>query len=258
MLSITTCQAENTFTFTRHLADYLSKELGIMVQAMDKIHWTERYRLMYTGDVDIGWICSLPYALNSDKFEILAAPIMTGARYAAQPVYFSDVIVRAESPFQHFLDLRGASWAYNEPNSQSGYNIIRHHLAQLGETVGFFGRVFASGTHLNSIDMVLDGRIDTSAIDSTVLDWVLAQRPLLADRFRIIETLGPSPIPPLVIQKQTPVELVHQIRTLLLTLHEHENGRCLLADAGLLRFTAVDGAAYAYLRQTTYEPAAIL
>ena len=47
---------------------------------------------------------------------------------------------------------------------------MRHHLLALGETQGYFSRVVASGAHQRSIQMVLDGAIDASGIDSTVLE----------------------------------------------------------------------------------------
>ena len=184
-----------------------------------------------------------------DRFELLAAPVMQALRYRMQPIYFSDVIVRRSSPYQQFLDLRGARWAFNDPGSHSGYNVTHFHLAQLGERAGFFGDVVAAGAHMASLQMVLEGTVEAAAIDSTVLDWALTQQPSSREQLRIIETLGPSPIPPWVIQKQVPATLRTQIRTLLLQLHEHEPGRQLLAQGDLLRFTAVQDKDYDPIRQ---------
>jgi phosphonate transport system substrate-binding protein len=92
----------------------------------------------------------------------------SGACYKDRPVYFSDVVVRRDSKFHTFADLRGASWAYNEPGSHSGYNVVGYHLATLGEGSGYFGQVVESGAHQVSLQMILDGRIDASAIDSLV------------------------------------------------------------------------------------------
>jgi ABC-type nitrate/sulfonate/bicarbonate transport system substrate-binding protein len=59
------------------------------------------------------------------KLTLLAAPLPAGARYGGKPIYFSDVVVRRDSPYQTFADLRGVTWGYNEPGSQSGYNVVR-------------------------------------------------------------------------------------------------------------------------------------
>jgi len=50
------------------------------------------------------------------------------------------VIVRRESPFHAFADLRGVPWSFNEPDSHSGYLVRLNRLLDPGETDGFFGR----------------------------------------------------------------------------------------------------------------------
>jgi hypothetical protein len=91
------------------------------------------------------FVCSLPYVIferrGLDLAIPVAAPVLQGDRYGGRPIYFSDVIVHRDSPLGSFLDLRGRSWAYNEPLSHSGYGITRYHLLRLGETDGFFGDV---------------------------------------------------------------------------------------------------------------------
>jgi phosphonate transport system substrate-binding protein len=253
MLKLTTCQGENTFEVTRRLAGYLSGRLGVPVACVEDVPWPERYRLIDAGEMTLGWICGLPYVVRADQpnahIELLAAPVMQGERYGERPYYFSDVVVHKDSPFQQFADLRGASWAYNEPGSQSGYGITRYTLAIMGKVGRFFGRVIGSGGHMNSLGMILRGEVDASAIDTTVLEWALKTQPQIRAQIRIIDTLGPSPIPPLVIQKSVPPELTRQIRNLLLQMHEDVEGRTVLASGDLVRFTAVQDSDYNLIRQ---------
>jgi phosphonate transport system substrate-binding protein len=65
------------------------------------------------GQVDIGFLCCLPYTQLADSpdhpVELLAAPILHGERYQQQPIYFSDVIVRRDSPYISFDDLQGCT-----------------------------------------------------------------------------------------------------------------------------------------------------
>jgi phosphonate transport system substrate-binding protein len=166
---------------------------------------------------------------------------MAGARYQNRPIYFSDVVVRRDSPFTTFNDLRGATWAYNEVGSQSGYHITRYKLAQIGENGTFFGQTVASGAHVRSLEMVVAGEVDASAIDSTVLEDALRRSPALAQQIRLIDTLGPSPIPPWVIHKSVPAPLRQAIRQALTQLHQTSAGRAVLALGEMVRFeTAVD------------------
>src|SRR5689334_24788976 len=54
------------------------------------------------GEADAGFICGLPYIQLRDQhepsIELLAAPVLSGERYGGKPIYFSDVIVRRDSP----------------------------------------------------------------------------------------------------------------------------------------------------------------
>jgi phosphonate transport system substrate-binding protein len=163
-------------------------------------------------------------------------------------VYFSDVVVRADSPACALTDLRGASWAYNERTSHSGYAVTRFALAQRGETGAFFGRVQGSGAHLQSLAWLLDGRIDATALDSTVLEQELRTYPELAAAIRRIETFGPSPIPPLVVSRALPHDLRDMLRAALLQMHAEPHGQQVLARAAMSRFVAVTDADYDPIR----------
>lgn len=250
-LSLTTCQAANTEPAVRAVAHYLSKHLDRPVQVRDEIAWQERERELDAGRIDVGWVCSAWYVLKKEagrEPKLLAAPVMSGERYARRPVYFSDVLVHSDSPFHSFDDLQGAVWAYNEPNSYSGSFVMLHRLATAGMGPDFFGDVIQSGGHTNSLALLLDGRADTAAVDSTVLDFELSRRPDLGKRLRVLETLGPSPIPPWVLFSSLPGHLEERVRTLLLHMHETAAGPKALADGGLARFAPAADADYDYVR----------
>ena len=250
-LTLATCQADNTVPISRALAGYLSQRLGQPVRFLEGADWRESYAAIAAGGIDFGWICGRPYVellAAGAPLALLAAPVMTGTRYGGRPIYFSDVVVRRDSHFQSFADLRGTSWAYNEPGSQSGYHITRYHLARLGEAGGYFGRVIASGSHARSLEMVLAGEVDASAIDSTVLEWTLAHAPALGEGIRVIETLGPSPIPPLVVSGEGGLAVREKARAALLALPKTAEGRAILALGGLGRFAAIDDSDYDTIR----------
>jgi phosphonate transport system substrate-binding protein len=154
------------------------------------------------GDADVAFMCSPPYLWLADRerplVEAIAAPILTDPACGGRPVYLSDVIVRGDAPPASFAELRGASFAYNEPWSWSGYGVVQHRLVRLGQTHGFFERVVETGFHQRSIRLVAGGEVDAAAIDRQVLSIALRDHPGLAERIRVIDTLGPSPIQPVV------------------------------------------------------------
>lgn len=251
-LIITSCLAANTHATSRAVADYLGQRLGIRTEFAVDILWQERERLLDTGQIHLGWICGLLYVLKADQHnapvELLAAPVMRDPRYRGRPVYYSDVVVRRDSPYTSFADLQGTCWVYNEPGSYSGYYVVCHRLVKLDNSLNYFGSVLESGAHLKSLQMVVDGRADVTAIDSTVLDYEFARRPALARQVRVIETLGPSPIPPWVISLKLPKDMRWRLRQLLLDMHVDPGGRAALASGQLSRFVPATEPGYQMIR----------
>lgn len=201
---------------------------------------------------EVCFVCSLPYVTferrGLDLAVPVAAPVLEGGRYGGEPIYFSDVIVHRDSPFRSFLDLRGRSWAYNEPLSHSGYGITRFHLLTLGETNGFFGEVVETGFHQEAVRMVARGEADGSAIDSQVLAIELRDHPDLRDRLRVVEALGPSTIQPVAVSKRVPEDLREAIRGILVTMADDREVSERLALGLVERFVAVDANAYDDIR----------
>ena len=260
-LKFSSLKSENTLDFCHGLAAYLGHCIGDDVQLVEA-PWQEAERMLYAGLADLGAVCGLQYVLAHDSgvlpgLDLLAAPVMCAPRYADQPVYFSEVIVRQDAAAHSLADLRGATWAYNEPTSHSGFLIMLCALALRGESAGFFGRVIASGAHLHSIELLLRGDIDTTAIDSTVLEQELRTRPELGERIRVIETLGPSPMPPIVASRALPTVMREGVRTALLSMHHDEHGAAILKAATVRKFVEVADADYDPIRHMACVAAAL-
>jgi phosphonate transport system substrate-binding protein len=205
-LRLASCMAENTEALCRAVAQYLGERLKIATEYVTGIPWQEREARFDRGEIQVLWLCGLPYVNKADLagngMELLAVPVPLGARYQGRAVYFSDVVVRRQSRFERFADLRGAAWAYNEPRSHSGFNVVRAHLSELGEGRGFFTSAVEAGAHARALELVLAGAVDGAAIDSLVLEGFAARWPEVMAKLRVIETLGPSPIPPWVVSSR--------------------------------------------------------
>jgi len=256
-LRITSCMASNMDDACRALTTYIGDHLKREVEFVNEISWQERYRRLDVGDIQLGWICGAPYVRRVDgtepNIELLAAPVWRHERYRGRPIYFSDVVVHRDSAFQRFADLRGATWAYNEPGSLSGYEVMRYHLAQLGLHADFFGEVIESGAHQKSLQMISQRQADVAAIDSTVLEQALRTHPELAEQIRVIDVLGPNPIPPWVITLTVPAEIRTAIRALMTRMHEEVTGRAILAQGSIARFVPVVDADYDAVRAILCE-----
>jgi phosphonate transport system substrate-binding protein len=230
----------------------LEAELSIPTEYINNISWQEREHLFDLELIQICWICGWPYVIKADrpdpKVELLVVPVPSGERYAGRPIYFSDVVVRSASPYRTFSDLQGSRWGYNEPRSHSGYNLVRYYLSCAGVWEGFFGRLVESGSHRRSLQMILDDRVDGSAIDSTFLDWAMRHHPEIRSEIRIIETLGPSPAPPWVVSRSFSVDVRAAVQNILLSMHKTERGRAVLAVGHIDRFVTAQDEDYEVIR----------
>ncbi len=244
--------APNMDGFCRDIAGYLSEKLSMPVEFKIDISWQERERLLDAGEIQLCWICGLPYIRKADSnpgmIDPLVAPVMAGDRYLQQPVYYSDVVVHLNSSYQNLDDLRGSIWAYNEPGSHSGYGVVRYALALRGETLDFFGRVIEAGAHQTSLAMILNREVDASAIDSTVLELELANHLEIAGQIRVIETFGPSPIPPWVVSRNVPADLRKSLLEILTEMITDPGGQSILRKARMARFVPISDRDYDPIR----------
>jgi len=202
-----------------------------------------------TAEADVGFLCAPPFIWLRDRsdppVELLgAAPVFDDDRTGGEPVYFSVVIARRQSPSRTFEDLVRGTWAYNDECSLSGYYSLLEKFAELtadSEAVS----MFRSGSHLDSIELVAGGAASAAAIDSNVLALHLARNPELRAQLRVVETLGPYPIQPIVVRSRLDEWVKTGVRECLLSWSTTAAGREDLSALGLKRFSPVDEEHYA-------------
>lgn len=194
--------APNMFWFYSAVGAYLGRVFGVETHIVQSQYDPLKDPVLRQDQLDIAFICGLPfirhYRVVSSQLQVLVAPVMQASRYQNRPVYFSDIIVNADRGLMTFDDLAGLTLCYNDLGSNSGYNLVRQRLIQSRHPTSFFGKVMQSGSHQRSIRLVVDGLAECSAIDSTVLEQELLNSPELANRLRVIESIGPCPMPPVV------------------------------------------------------------
>jgi len=71
--------AENSEELCRAVAEILSVELGMPTQYITGMPWQERERLFDLGEIQMLWLCGLPYVDKADHLgnglELLAVPV---------------------------------------------------------------------------------------------------------------------------------------------------------------------------------------
>jgi ABC-type phosphate/phosphonate transport system substrate-binding protein len=170
------------------------------------------------------------------------------------PVYFSQLFVREESPFQTFGDLRGCALAYNDKQSLSGYHCVEFRVYD--EIAGpsgadlplgpFFGRSLCTGGHAKSVAAVKRGDADVCALDCAVRDALMRNDPEALSGLRPLAggRLGPHPAQPVVASTRLPAELRQRIADAFVRLESE-----LLRGMHSLGYRSVTDATYARIRE---------
>ncbi len=217
------------------LATVVGEQLDRPTELVQRPSYGAVNELLLTGEIDAAFICSGAYVdiRHSGDVELLVVPVVKGAT-----TYSSLIVVPESSSASSFDDLRGKSFAFVDPLSNTGYFYPSWRVRQEGtETSDYFDRTTFSQSHERSVWMVARGIVDAAAVDNLVFDAMLREDSELENVIRVIETSQPFGIPPVVAAKRADSKLTEEIREILLKLHEHQAGRDALTSLGFDRFT---------------------
>jgi len=128
------------------------------------------------------------------------------------PLYSSVIAVPVASPAQTLNDLRGLRCVINGYASHSGCNALRATVAPLAQDGRFFASVVVSGSHANSISMLVSGEADVAAIDCIAYALMARFRPELSERLRAVGETVSAPVGPYVTRRNMSEDFVGRLR----------------------------------------------
>jgi phosphonate transport system substrate-binding protein len=140
--------------------DYLSEELERPVELVIGADYAAVVEAMKYGHADIAVTGASGYAMASQEvdIEVLAAEVMVST---GEPSYRAYIITRSDSGITELSDLNGASFAFTDVGSTSGYLMPNYILAKNGIEIGeeYFG-----GAQFVVVEAVLNGTTDAGSI----------------------------------------------------------------------------------------------
>lgn len=229
----------------RELFEWVAEVSGLPLEIVEHAYPASLDELWRRADLVAVFMCGLPFAKDLRAPAPVAAPIPSNPRYAGRPVYFTDFVVGAESPFQTLADTFGQRIAFTSPGSHSGYNAARYHLLRYrtperrrlyAETIG------PLVTPRRAVEAVAAGKAEVAPIDSYALDLLRLHDPALARTVRTVESTAPAPIPPLIASAGFERDRVSTLQQALVRIPPQ-----LLERLALSGFAPVDAARYAAL-----------
>lgn len=192
---------EATEAAWRTLLEWVVARSGVHCEVVDYPAPRPLPALWSRPDLGCAFMCGYPFATATPQPTLLAAPVPSGAHYGGRPVYWTDLVVAADSPIADLDAAFGKRIAWTTEDSQSGWHAPRLFFAAYARSRGtplFADAIGPLVTPRNVALAVADARVDIGPLDSYAHDLLRAREPALAARLRVIATTPVTPIPPLV------------------------------------------------------------
>jgi ABC-type phosphate/phosphonate transport system substrate-binding protein len=206
------------------------------------------------GRTDLGavFMCGYPMMLKLAAVVPLAAPIPRAPWAAGRALYRTDLIVRADAPYQRLEDTFGAHAGWTVEHSHSGFNALRHHLLPFRSAARpqLYARV--SGhliTARNVLDAVREGRLDIGPLDAYWHLLIAQHAPELTANVRILAATELAPIPAFVTAAATPAALIERLRAAFVAASSRSWFAPLARELLIEGFAPVDLADYQVLSE---------
>ena len=213
---------------------YLQDALQMPVKLVQRKTYGEINSLIRKGKVDLAFICTGAYVYgNLKKFSsVVAVPKING-----NITYNAYIIVHKPSNIHKLKDLRGKSFAFMDPLSNTGYFYPMDLFKQHGiNPKTFFKKITFTHSHTYSIEAVAQGVVIAASVDGIVYNYVIKQFPKLKHRIKILLKSPPFAMPPVVIPKTLEPSLQHKIQNILINMDKNERGRHILKLIGVDKF----------------------
>ena len=179
-------------------------------------------------DLGLAMMCGLPFAQQTHEaaslqgpraLTLIAAPLPSPLRYNGKPVYFTDIVVRADAPYRTLEDTFGGVVGYTLADSMSGGVALCHHLQpfRTAKRPRLYRAAVGNLIHARGvIEALIAGRIDVGPLDSYYHDLLRRHEPGFAAQVRTVASTAALPIPPLVATAALSGDTITRLRAALL------------------------------------------
>ncbi|HSH89981.1 MAG TPA: PhnD/SsuA/transferrin family substrate-binding protein [Ramlibacter sp.] len=204
------------------------------------------------NDIGAAMMCGLPFSQREPRPTLVAAPIPSPPRYDGKPVYFTDIVVRADSPFQAIEETFGGVVGYTLADSLSGGVALATYLQQFRSTQRprLYRQSVGNLIHARGvIDALAEGIIDVGPLDSYYRDLLQRNDPSFAAKIRTIASTPALPIPPLVATAAISAAELQRLRAALQAAGESNDMTAVMERLLLEGFAFPSPADYSRLAQ---------
>ncbi len=232
--------------FLSRWGGYLGRRLARPVEFVQRSSYAEIGELLSKDQIDIAWVCGAPYVRHRDSWKLVAVPLHRG-----KPLYQSYLIVRSsDARTRSYRDLKGAVFAYSDPDSNSGYLVPQFEMLEQGVRPGdLFRKTFFTWAHQDTVRAVAVGLAQAGAVDGYIWEVLAEIQPELTARTRIVSKSAWYAFPPIAARSSLSPDLHESIRDALTGMSADQEGLALLSEMRLDGFIKGDDSLFDDIRR---------
>ncbi len=234
--------AEETWVTYKELVDYAAEHMGVKASMVLRPSYSDVRLLLEEKKVDLAFVCTGTYiaCLRKKTAELLAVPeFKNGLKYRCL------LIARADSGITSIEDLRDKSFAFTDPESNTGCIVPRWVIEQHGmKPEVYFSNIIYTGSHDRSIHAVVDCVVDGAGVDSLIFYSLVKTHPETKNRLRVIWESKAFGAPPIVIPKGLPDSTKEELQAIFLSMSKDTQGRKILDGLDIEYFREPEAGEY--------------
>ncbi len=236
-----------TYKYYSDLVHYISRKINRPILVKQKKTYEEVNELLKDGSVDFAFICSGAYIEIKKKnlVYLLVAPVIDG-----KTTYNAFIITQKNNNIHSFLGLKGKSFAYTDPLSNTGKLYPSWLLKKWGfANKRFFSKTVYTYAHDESIQMVNRGIVDGASVHSLIYNYIAAFEPEEEKNIKIIDTSQNFGMPPVVTPVSLSKEKYDMYQSVFLNIDKDSIGRAILKKLKIDKFVNVSDTIYNSVRK---------
>ena len=252
-LTFALLSTENTAEITRRWAPIigqLEQDLKVKVKSVTATDYRGSIEALKFKKADIGHLGPKSYVEAATNNYANVEPVVQLRLANGSLGYRSCLIVHADSDIFGPEDIAGKTFAFNDPNSTSGYLVpSAFFMMEMGvDPTKHFSKVTFSGSHEASILAVAAKKVDVASTNLPDLQQLTREGKVPRGGLRVIWVSKLIPNDPIVVRKDLPPSLKLAVQESLLSMRTKNPEVFKEIGAWLGGFVKADDAKYQVIR----------
>jgi phosphonate transport system substrate-binding protein len=252
-LTFALLSTENAAEITRRwgpILAQLEKDLGVKVKAATATDYRGSIEALKFKKAEIGHLGPKSYVEASNNNYANVVPIAQLQLANGSLGYRSCLIVHTDSEVFTPEDMAGKTFAFNDPNSTSGYLVpSAFFMMDMGmDPKKYFSKVTFSGSHEASILAVANKKVDIASTNMPDLSQLTREGKVPRGGLRVIWVSKLIPNDPIVVRKDLPASLRSAITESLTTMRARNPEAFKEIGAWVGGFVPADDSKYQVIR----------